>query len=92
MTKSKFSLKKKFYKKTEKNKRKTTNKINKRKTTNKINKRKIKKNKTIKKKGGSLNLDKLPVRYYYPLNDEINNPNTPLSITNERLTTSNKIV
>ncbi len=86
MTKNKFSLKKKFYKKTEKNKRKTTNDINKRKMN------KIKKNKTIKKKGGSLNLDKLPIRYYYPLNDEINNPNTPLSITNERLTTSNKIV
>lgn len=87
MTKNKFSLKKKFYKKTKKNKRKTTNEINKRKMNI------IKKNKTIKKKGGSLNLDKLPIRYYYPLNDEINNQNTPLSITNERLTTtSNKIV
>lgn len=75
--------KKRLNKKTNKNRRKTE------RTKRKPDK---KRNKTTKKRGGSLNLDKLPIRYYYPMNDEINNPNTPGSITDGRLTISNKIV
>jgi hypothetical protein len=72
--------KKRLNRRTNKNRRKTE------KTKRKLEK---KRNKTMKKRGGSLNLDKLPIRYYYPVNEEINNPNTPASITNGRLTTSN---
>ena len=72
---------KKRLNRTNKNKKKTE------KTKKKMDKKR--KNKTMKKRGGSLHLDKLPIRYYYQVNDEINNPNTPASITNARLATSN---